>query len=687
MKTLKYIISAVLLIIILGSCTKDEFGSVDFVGTAKAPQNITALINITQDNSGLVTITPNGEGANSYAIYFGDQANDTVTLNPGEYAIHTYLEGTYNVGIIAYGITGLKTEVSQSLVVSFIAPENLEVSIENDLAVSKKVNVSATADFAVSFDVYFGEAVDEEPISGNIGTTVSHVYQEIGTYSIRVVAKGGAIQTTEYTQDFVVTAILQPIESAPTPPARNAVDVISIYGDAYTNVAGTNFNPDWGQSGQGSSFAEFDLNGDLMLQYINLSYQGIAFASAIDASAMEYLHLDVWTADVELLDIFPISSSTGEKSVQKALAVDIWNSIDIPLTDFTDQGLSVADLIQFKLVGTPWAGGTVFVDNIYFYVSTPSAPITGAPIPVDNSSVVTSIFSDSYTNITVNEWNPGWGQTTTLSTVDIDGNPTLKYESLNYTGIVTDYNNPTDLTNRTHVHFDYWTNDASSLSLKLVNTVLGQEDIENLSTVTIGSWVSVNIPLSDYAVNVSAITQILFQSSGATVYIDNLYFYTQLPDAPTTAAPTPIAAAGDVISVFSDAYTPITSTEWNPGWGQTTQLTQITLESNNTLKYEALNYTGIVLDYGNPTDVSGKTYVHFDYWTNDATSLGFKLVNTGEPDGPTKEDEAAVSPIVLGTWASADIPLSEYTTNLTGITQILFSSSNATVYIDNLYFY
>ena len=40
---------------------------------------------------------------------------------------------------------------------------------------------------------------------------------------------------------------------------------------------------------------------------------------------------------------------------------------------------------------------------------------------------------------------------------------------------------------------------------------------------------------------------------------------------PSSAAPTPSKAAADVISVFSDAYTPITNANTNPGWGQQTQ--------------------------------------------------------------------------------------------------------------------
>ncbi len=692
MKALKYFLRAVLILSLVWSCTKDNFNSIDFLSTVQAPSNVAAVYNITQDNTGLVTITPTSEGATSYDITFGDNTTQPANVKQGQSISHIYSEGNYSLIIKANGITGLITEVTQDLVISFKAPENLVVSISNDLAISKKVNVTASADFATMFEVFFGESPDEIPVTANIGETASFIYTNTGTYTIKVVAKSAAIATTEYSVDFDVTAILQPIISAPTPPAKNAADVISIFSDAYTNVSGTNYFPDWGQGNQGSSWAMFNLNGNNILQYINLSYQGIQFGSAVDASGMKFLHIDVWTPDVTGIDIYPIDGNgAGEKFVHKDLTANEWNSFDIPLTDFTNQGLPLNNVIQFKVVATNWAAGTAFIDNIYFYVSTPSAPIIAAPTPSKPASTVTSIFSDAYTNITSTEWNPGWGQTTNLTTVQISGNNTLKYDALNYTGIVLDYGNPTDLTNRNYVHFDYWTNNATSLGLKLVNTNMPngatKESQVDLSTITIGSWVGVDIPLAEYTTNMTGITQLLFSSSSATVYIDNFYFYQQLAAAPTTAAATPSANAASVISIYSDAYTNITSTEWNPGWGQTTLLTGITLEGNNTLKYDNLNYTGIVLDYGNPTDVSAKTFVHFDYWTNNATSLGLKLVNTNMPDGASKEYEAPVSSISLGTWKSVDIPLSEYTTNLTGITQILFSSSSATVYIDNLYFY
>ncbi len=535
MKTLKYILGAFLLLTATYSCTEKEFGSIDFVESLNPPSDIMAYFSATQDNTGLVTILPNGVGASSFEINFGDGTEETAVLNPGESAMHIYAEGTYNVKISGLGISGLTAEVTQELVVSLKAPENVVVDISNDQSVSKKVNVVANADYAISYDVYFGEDGNDEPVSANIGETASYVYKEAGKYTIRTVVKSAAIETTEDVQEFTSIAIVQPTTSAPTPQPRDASDVISLYGDAYTNVADIDFNPDWGQSGQGSSFAEFDLNGDKMLSYINISYQGIALADgvSIDVSAMEYLHMDVWTADVTKLETSLISGTSGEKPIMSDLTADAWTSIDILISDYTDQGLTVEDIIQLKLVGDPWATGTVFVDNIYFYVSTPSipsSPVTGAPTPTTDPANVVSVFSDSYTDIVVNEWNPGWGQATVLTSVDFDGNNALLYESLDFTGIVTDYDNPTDVSSQTYVHFDYWTNDATSLSLKLVNTTQPdddplKEDLVDVSEISLGTWVSVDIPLADYTTDMSGITQILFVSSGAKVYVDNIYFY------------------------------------------------------------------------------------------------------------------------------------------------------------------
>lgn len=375
MKAIKYVFSICLIALIVFSCDDDE--NLDFVDTVNAPTNLSLLTEITQDNTGLVKITPLGEGVTTYNLDFGDGSDAITDIAPGGFVEHTYAEGTYDVTLTAKALNGDTTTLTQQIVVSFIAPQNLEVTIENDLGVSKQVNITATADFAMSNQIDFGDG--SEPVTGNIGETISYIYDEPGVYTITVVAMGGAIETTTYTEDFEVTAIVAPIASAPAQPARAAEDVISIFSSAYDDVPGTNYFPDWGQGGQGSSWAMFDLNGDQILQYINISYQGIALAdgTTVDVSGMEYLHLDVWTADVVTdLEVSLINSpsATAEAPVTRPLTADSWTTIEIPIAEYVDQGLSVNEIFQLKFVGTPWAQGTVFIDNIYFYKQPTQAP-------------------------------------------------------------------------------------------------------------------------------------------------------------------------------------------------------------------------------------------------------------------------------------------------------------------------
>tara|TARA_R110002126_G_scaffold150292_9_gene296458 strand:- start:4376 stop:6001 length:1626 start_codon:yes stop_codon:yes gene_type:complete len=384
MKNIKYI-ATLLFVAVLSSCSaENDLLDVDALG---APTNISALTTVTQDNTGKVTILPRGEGVTQYEIYFGDGTAESVYVLPGATVDHIYKEGVYDARIIATTVNGKKTEVIQNIIVSFKSPENLVVTIENDLAVSKKVNVTATADYALFYDVYFGEVGKPDPIAANNGETLSYTYANPGVYTIRVVSKSAAIKSTEKTQDFTVTLVNKPFESAPTPPNRQAADIISIYGSKYTAVAGTNYFPDWNQGSQGSSWTEFDLNGDKMLNYIKLSYQGIALAdgTTIDVSGMEYLHMDVWTADLDKIETSLISKTNGEKPVVKSLVANQWTSLDIPISAFTSQGLTVADIFQLKFVGIPWATGSVFIDNIYFYKS-PSATIE-MPIDFESTSL------------------------------------------------------------------------------------------------------------------------------------------------------------------------------------------------------------------------------------------------------------------------------------------------------------
>ena len=428
MKALKYILSLITVVVIAWSCTDEDFNNIDFLDSGAAPTEVAALFKITQDNSGLVSITPTAEGAVSFNVAFGDGSTSSSSIKAGEIVRHTFKEGTYTVTVIATGITGLITEFKKQIVVSFQPPQfGSEPIVKADASVSKKVNVFVPNDtkYAMFFDAYFvepGNRGTETIISGNVGDTVSYIYQNTGNVTVKIVLKGGAIATSEYiATDVKVVDILQPVAKAPTPPNRLSSDYFSIFSDKYTNIPGVNVNPDWGQIWQGSSYAPFAVDGDNMLQYIKLSYQGITFEdNPIDVTSMEFIHMDVWTADASRIETSLISKTNGEKPVWRNLTKDQWTSIDIPISEFTSQGLTVADIHQLKLVGDPWAAGTVFVDNIYFYKA-PSA-IAKLPITFDIAGINTFTpflgaefaITDSPTDATnkvgrITNYGDGWG--------------------------------------------------------------------------------------------------------------------------------------------------------------------------------------------------------------------------------------------------------------------------------------
>jgi len=209
-------VSYILLIVALATVTacRDElFTDTSFVGNAAAPDKLAALFDITQDNTGMVTITPNGEGAASFVVDYGDGTANPPTVIAGGNTRHKYAEGTYNVKITGMSVTGKKTESTQPLTVSFKAPENVEMTATIDPANVFKVNVTAKGTYETLFKVYFGDVPNEVPLSFLEGETVSHTYTKVGDYAVKVVALSGGKATTEVSKTIsIVNPVLLPLD-------------------------------------------------------------------------------------------------------------------------------------------------------------------------------------------------------------------------------------------------------------------------------------------------------------------------------------------------------------------------------------------------------------------------------------------------------------------------------------------
>lgn len=471
--------------------------------------------------------------------------------------------------------------------------------------------------------------------------------------------------------------------TAPEAPTAPAAQVISIFSDAYTNIEGTDFNPNWGQS---TVVTTETIAENTVLKYSNLNYQGTAFASNLDVSGKTKIHLDYFTGNATLLKFFLISPGPAEKAYELNVSDNpgAWNSVDIDLTHFSDV-VDLTNIIQFKIEGT----GTVYFDNIYFY-GVNSAPSAAPAAPDKEASDVISIYSDSYTAAVNANTNPNWGQSTVVTEETFGENKVLKYASLNYQG--TDWaSEALDVSGMEYLHFDYWTAEASDFNFFLIGSG-PKEKAYNPETVSIGTWVSVDIPLSDFEDVVDLADVIQFKvddngtGEGATIYFDNFYFWKEstAPTAPTTGSTAPTKDAADVESIYSDTYTAAVTADVYPNWGQSTQYEEVDFEGNKAIKYSNLNYQG--MDWNSEAlDVSEMTHINLDYWTADATAFDFFLIGGGKEKAYTVTTEK-------GTWNTISIELSNYgdVVDLSAVIQFKIDvqahKTGTTIYFDNLYF-
>jgi len=390
-------------------------------------------------------------------------------------------------------------------------------------------------------------------------------------YSFAVTAKDATGNTAANSPIAVAgttTAVPVPSASAPTPPTYSAAKVISIFSDAYTPIAGTTeFNPNWGQA---TAESKIQVGTDNILVYANLNYQGTNFGSDINAVAMKYLHVDVWTADETSLQIYPISRSTGERSYNLTpLTLNAWNSFEIPITAFTSQsGFSVADLYQFKFVGSGNSGQskkTVYLDNIYFY---DNSATVDTQAPTAFTATAGTLASDAITLL--------------LNATDDSG-------AISYT---ISYGSGATVLNTIGV---------SATQKSFTVTGLNPSTAYTFSIVAKDATgnIAANSPLSVSATTLAAIP----------------------------ASPVPNRSSTSVISIFSDAYTNVAATDFYPGWGQSTVASQTTLGGNAVMKYTNFGYMGIAL--GSTVDAGLMNKLHVDIYSLDETNIRLTPISAG----------------------------------------------------------
>ena len=475
-----------------------------------------------------------------------------------EEMIFTFASSTASYNRITFFVDGPGTtagtfyfdNIEQVATVDVVAPT---ITLNGDAMMTVIQGSTFTDPGATATDDLDGD------ITANIvvgGDTVD--VNTVGTYTITYnISDAAGNSATEVTRTVeVITPPTAPITSAPAPPARDAADVISIYGETYTNVAIGNYDPNWGQSGHGQVNTAYNPgDGNLVLAYPNFNYQGTDLAGAQDASSMEFLHVDIWVAATvtdRMVKITPISG--GEFLVEVPLIPGSWNSVDLPMSAFT--GMNWNAVGQMKFDGQFNADGSanttpfdIYLDNIYFHKAAGSggggggsatAPTVAAPTPpARDAANVISLYSDAYNDITVTEWSAGWDDADIAD--DMAAGDNVKKVTFGTNGgfLGVDFSaNSFNATSMTHFHMDYWVTDALTagevLNPKWSNHANGAEvnALELTNPVTqSGQWVSIDVPISSLTgipnLNRENIAQFVLGSSNtlSEVYLDNIYLY------------------------------------------------------------------------------------------------------------------------------------------------------------------
>jgi len=239
-------------------------------------------------------------------------------------------------------------------------------------------------------------------------------------------------------------------------------------------------------------------------------------------------------SDVGIKFATSTDGSSGEIKVANT-KINQWEELTF---DFSGKiGETNDQIVIFPDFQTRTTDNICYFDNITFSagITTPE-PQVAAPTPTTPVANVISMFSNSYTNVAVNSWLAAWS-VGTLTNVQIAGNDTKKYSSLNYVGIETPVANLIDASTMDYFHVDAWTPNLTTFKIKLVDfgadgVFAGTDNKEQeLSFVpTLNGWNSYDIKMSDFTnlTTTSHIAQLIFSgtpSGTGTVYIDNIYFY------------------------------------------------------------------------------------------------------------------------------------------------------------------
>lgn len=341
MKAFKAIIMATLF---MAACGDDDEGLILSENDLAAPQNVSAVFDISSDNTGRVTVTPVADGAAAFRILFGDVENEESTVvSAGQAVEHIYEEGNYTLTLTAVSVTGGTTSITQEIVILFDPPENLEVNIVQDRF---DVEVTPTADGAFLFDIFFGDVENEEHTTVMVGETAIHTYDTIGQFVIKTIARGAGAATIERLDTIQIT---NPVEGFPLD--------FSQPNQIFETFNGASFAIDADSEDPANPVGAFTNTGN--------QFEGgsLDFENAVDFSVNKIIRMRFYTEEPEnaVLMKFENGTANAVEVVQTATSIG-WNDLSF---DFSNANFSFPESGAINATGA-YNTVTLFVDGPEF---------------------------------------------------------------------------------------------------------------------------------------------------------------------------------------------------------------------------------------------------------------------------------------------------------------------------------
>ena len=158
---------------------------------------------------------------------------------------------------------------------------------------------------------------------------------------------------------------------APTPDFTGKT-AVPVFCDALEN----NPNIGIGNWGQATQIEKVQLaNFDNVYYCTNMNYLGWELTPSVNATGMEYVHVDFYASDMTSIQLTPISPGNPAKEgvYNVTLTANAWTSVNVPLSAYAAANIDWSNIFQFKFMGATPAGKELFIDNVYFFKENGSA--------------------------------------------------------------------------------------------------------------------------------------------------------------------------------------------------------------------------------------------------------------------------------------------------------------------------